>query len=266
MSDHEHHFRNLGRARDHLTETIVSLRSAIERMTGDDWIDATALLQRDHRGHRAAARAAADRARPSASTSTPGTGTSRRCAPAACRSPTSASLADAEPGGASARRPPDAPPPRLDAPNAKIGADARGQARRDRRGDDGLRARQPRVRSHPGVPLRQQRASARRAGSRRSSEPDHGLGSLAQRRRERQHRRPLVRAAPAAATSPRPARGGSSPRGRAPRPAPAARTRPSGWRTPARASLAHTGQAIDAGAVPIGRITSNAPSRSHRYS
>jgi hypothetical protein len=42
---HEHHFRNLGRARDHLTETIVSLRSAVDRMTGDDWIDATALLR-----------------------------------------------------------------------------------------------------------------------------------------------------------------------------------------------------------------------------
>jgi hypothetical protein len=42
---HEHHFRNLGRARDHLTETMVSLRSAVDRMTGDDWIDATALLR-----------------------------------------------------------------------------------------------------------------------------------------------------------------------------------------------------------------------------
>ena len=41
---HEHHFRNLGRARDHLTETIVSLRSAVDQMTGDDWIDATTLL------------------------------------------------------------------------------------------------------------------------------------------------------------------------------------------------------------------------------
>jgi hypothetical protein len=41
---HEHHFRNLGRARDHLTETIISLRSAVERMTGDDWIEATMLL------------------------------------------------------------------------------------------------------------------------------------------------------------------------------------------------------------------------------
>lgn len=41
----EHHFRNLGRARDHLTETIVSLQSAVDRMSGDDWIDATELLQ-----------------------------------------------------------------------------------------------------------------------------------------------------------------------------------------------------------------------------
>jgi hypothetical protein len=44
MKFQEHHFRNLVRARDHLTETIVSLRSATDRMTGDDWIDATALL------------------------------------------------------------------------------------------------------------------------------------------------------------------------------------------------------------------------------
>jgi hypothetical protein len=44
MEFQEHHFRNLGRARDHLTETIISLRSATERMTGDDWIDATSLL------------------------------------------------------------------------------------------------------------------------------------------------------------------------------------------------------------------------------
>jgi hypothetical protein len=44
MDFQEHHFRNLGRARDHLTETIVSLQSATERMTGDDWIDAKVLL------------------------------------------------------------------------------------------------------------------------------------------------------------------------------------------------------------------------------
>jgi hypothetical protein len=45
MSTHrEHHFRNLGRARDHLTEAILSLRSASDRMTGDDWIEARALI------------------------------------------------------------------------------------------------------------------------------------------------------------------------------------------------------------------------------
>ena len=44
MDFQEHHFRNLGRARDHLTETIISLQSATERMTGDDWIDAKVLL------------------------------------------------------------------------------------------------------------------------------------------------------------------------------------------------------------------------------
>jgi hypothetical protein len=45
MTFQEHHYRNLERARDHLTESIVSLQSALERMTGDDWIDGTALLQ-----------------------------------------------------------------------------------------------------------------------------------------------------------------------------------------------------------------------------
>lgn len=44
MHHHEHHFRNLGRARDSLSETILSLQSAVDVMTGDDWIDATALL------------------------------------------------------------------------------------------------------------------------------------------------------------------------------------------------------------------------------
>ena len=34
MNFHEHHFRNHGRARDHLTETIVSLQSAVERLSG----------------------------------------------------------------------------------------------------------------------------------------------------------------------------------------------------------------------------------------
>lgn len=44
MSFQEHHFRNLARSRDALTETILSLRSASDRMTGDDWIDARVLL------------------------------------------------------------------------------------------------------------------------------------------------------------------------------------------------------------------------------
>ena len=44
MSFQEHHFRNLARSRDALTETILSLRSATDRMTGDDWIDARVLL------------------------------------------------------------------------------------------------------------------------------------------------------------------------------------------------------------------------------
>jgi hypothetical protein len=45
MNFQEHHYRNLERSRDHLTESIVSLRSALDRMTGDDWIDGAALLQ-----------------------------------------------------------------------------------------------------------------------------------------------------------------------------------------------------------------------------
>jgi hypothetical protein len=44
MNFQEHHFKNLGRARDSLSETMLSLQSAVDRMTGDDWIDATALL------------------------------------------------------------------------------------------------------------------------------------------------------------------------------------------------------------------------------
>lgn len=45
MTHHEHHFRNLSRARDHLTETILSLESAVDVMTGNDWIEATAILR-----------------------------------------------------------------------------------------------------------------------------------------------------------------------------------------------------------------------------
>lgn len=40
----EHHFRNLQRSRDALTESILALKSAAERMTGDDWIEARSLL------------------------------------------------------------------------------------------------------------------------------------------------------------------------------------------------------------------------------
>ena len=56
MPFQEHHFRNLARARDHLTETILSLRSASDRMIGDDWIEAywgaivRELLKRPARG------------------------------------------------------------------------------------------------------------------------------------------------------------------------------------------------------------------------
>lgn len=42
---HEHHSRNLCRARDALTEAIISLQSALGRMTGDDWIDANEVLR-----------------------------------------------------------------------------------------------------------------------------------------------------------------------------------------------------------------------------
>lgn len=41
---HEHHFRNLARARDSLTNVIASLQSATAQMAGDDWIDAVDLL------------------------------------------------------------------------------------------------------------------------------------------------------------------------------------------------------------------------------
>ena len=61
MNFQEHHFRNLGRARDALTETILSLQSAAERMTGDDWIDAKVLLRGHHLRHRPAAVTAAHR-------------------------------------------------------------------------------------------------------------------------------------------------------------------------------------------------------------
>ena len=132
MSFHEHHFRNLGRARDHLTETIVSLQSAVERMTGDDWIDATALLHdiSEDIGPRLARlrTAASDRFDEHTRRMT-----SRRCARAACRSRTSARPV-AEPVGRRAGASVVAAAARgWRRPNAKRGRRARGQARRDRR-------------------------------------------------------------------------------------------------------------------------------------
>lgn len=42
---HEHHFRSLARARDGLTNVIVSLQSAAGRMACDDWLEAVDLLR-----------------------------------------------------------------------------------------------------------------------------------------------------------------------------------------------------------------------------
>ena len=122
MHFQEHHFRNLGRARDHLTETIVSLQSAIERMTGDDWIDAKVLLERDHRGHRAAARRGCARTRPSASTSTRATSDFEAMRTGQAAVPGRAARGRSEPPTLPRRRSiHDAP--RLERPNAKRGAE-----------------------------------------------------------------------------------------------------------------------------------------------
>ena len=168
MHFQEHHFKNLGRARDHLSETILSLQSAVDRMTGDDWIDATALLNE----------------------------ITEDIGPRLARLRTAASerfdeLTRAEDFEAmrTGRKPfPDerplleqylAPPePRL-VRRAAAGVPEREdrrrtgrQARRDRRGDDGLPARQRRVRPHPGLPVRQHRQAAARLDS------SYGLGSF----------------------------------------------------------------------------------------
>lgn len=118
---HEHHFRNLGRARDHLTETIVSLRSAVDQMTGDDWIDATELLNQitEDIGPRLARlrTAASDRFdehtrlhnfEEMRTGRQPFPDERREIRPDAVASAPAAALE---------------PPPRLDAPNAKIGAE-----------------------------------------------------------------------------------------------------------------------------------------------
>ena len=262
MSHHEHHFRNLGRARDHLTETMVSLQSAVERMTGDDWIDATVLLREltEDIGPRLARLRTAASERFDEHTRLGDFDEMRTGRLPFPDERLQRARARRAAAGAGHRTP--AAPPRGSQLEGRRRAG--GEARRDRRGDDGLPARQRRVRSHPGVPLRQHRQAAAWMDPADRLSPT--AWELRQRRRERQHGRPPVRREPAAATSPRPARGGSSPRG--PSAATSARgaseiiglvnTRPT--------SLAHTGQAIDAGAVPIGLVTSNEPSRSHRYS
>ena len=120
MSFHEHHFRNLGRARDHLTETIISLRSAVDQMTGDDWIDATALL------HDISVDIAPRLGRLRTSASERFYEHSRLAEFDAMRSgevpfPDERSLLAPDDGAPPPRVVTD-PPPRLDAPNAKAGA------------------------------------------------------------------------------------------------------------------------------------------------
>lgn len=121
MNFQEHHFRNLGRARDHLSETIISLRSAVERMTGDDWIDAKVLLHElvDDVGPRLARLRTAASERFDEHTRLEdfeAMRTGRRPFP-----DERVSLVETAP------RPPvvtlDPPPPALDAPNAKKGAE-----------------------------------------------------------------------------------------------------------------------------------------------
>jgi hypothetical protein len=121
MSFHEHHFRNLGRARDHLTETILSLRSAVDQMTGDDWIDATALL------HDISLDIAPRLGRLRTAASERFDEHTRLGEFDAMRNGELPFPDERAPGGPAATAPPpaattDAPPPRLDAPNAKVGA------------------------------------------------------------------------------------------------------------------------------------------------
>lgn len=122
MSFHEHHFRNLGRARDHLTETIVSLRSAVDRMTGDDWIDATELL------HDISVDIAPRLARLRTAASERFDEHSRLVDFDAMRTgelpfPDERILPAPDELTPPSTVTTDAPPPRLDAPNAKVGAE-----------------------------------------------------------------------------------------------------------------------------------------------
>jgi hypothetical protein len=122
MSFHEHHYRNLGRARDHLTETIVSLRSAVDKMTGDDWIDATALL------HDISLDIAPRLGRLRTAASERFDEHARRVEFDAMRYgelpfPDERILVDAKDAATNPKVTSEAPrPPRLDAPNAKVGA------------------------------------------------------------------------------------------------------------------------------------------------
>jgi hypothetical protein len=119
MNHHEHHFRNLGRARDHLTETILSLQSAVDVMTGDDWIDATELL------HEISLDIGPRLARLRTAASDRFDEYSRLQEFEAMRMGR-VPFPDERAAHAAAPAPPDvttaAPPPSLDAPNAKLGA------------------------------------------------------------------------------------------------------------------------------------------------
>jgi len=122
MSFHEHHFRNLGRARDHLTETIVSLRSALDQMTGDDWIDASGLL------HDIAEDIAPRLARLRTAASERFDEHTRLVEFDAMRNgelpfPDERTALTTTDGGPPPRVTTHAPPPPLDAPNAKAGAE-----------------------------------------------------------------------------------------------------------------------------------------------
>ena len=181
MHFQEHHFRNLGRARDHLSETILSLQSALDRMTGDDWIDATALLNdiTEDIGPRLAPAAHGGSERFDEHTrlghfEAMRTGRlpfpDERLPLAQYLAPPRAAAVDA---------------PRLECPNAKRGAELVAKHGGDRRGDDGLPARQRRVRPHPGLPLRQHRPAPAAAGFLLRSR------QLRQLRRHARHRRRL---------------------------------------------------------------------------
>ncbi|HWT22521.1 MAG TPA: hypothetical protein VN213_03350 [Solirubrobacteraceae bacterium] len=272
MPHHEHHFRNRSRARDHLTETIVSLESAVDAMTGDDWIDATALLHDislDIGPRLARLRTAASERFDAYSRLEDFAVVS--LAHAGGRGFTPAGIGDRHTGtteddvrrrAALARRlglelrprEPRAPrAPRLqEAPPALVGSGHRSVSLLAAVGASGATRENERRARRWSIPdLRRARPHGR--GSRRSVGVSGSTGVRWWRGRGGSEVTTsgscrVLSSWSKAATS---ARGASESMG-------LENTRP--------ASLAHTGQAIDAGAVPIGNITSNAPSRSHRYS